>query len=152
MNVCKCLTSAVRWQASLILVAVIAAAGCSGDSYSPPSDEALRAIQNIGKWYQLYRADNGGKPPADEEAFLAFVNSQLTERGREAVDREKLLVSPRDGESYVVLYGKKTVRSQDLNIVAYEKTGAYGTKLVVTEMGQSRVLEDSDLQSLLSGN
>jgi len=131
------------------LVVVLAAAGCGGGKNSPPSNEALLAIENVGKWYQLYRSDNGGKPPADEEAFLAFVNSTLTERGQGTVDREKLLVSPRDGEPYVVLFGKKNTQNQEINIVAYEKVGAYGTKLVVTEMGRSRLVEDSDLQSLL---
>ena len=146
------IVAGIHRPAFLLWVAVVATTGCAGGSNSPPSNEALLAIENVGKWFQLYRADNTGKPPSDEEAFLTFVNRKLSERGQETVDREKLLTSPRDGEPYVVLYGKINSGNQESNLVAYEKTGAYGTKLIVTELGRSRVVEDSDLQTILSGN
>jgi hypothetical protein len=153
LNAYKHLTVvAVRWPAPLILVAVLAMTGCGRGNNDPPSVEALQAIENVAKWYQLYRSDNGGKQPADESAFLAFINSKLTERGQETVDRKELLTSPRDGEPYVIRYGKVSSRDQENNLVAYEKIGANGTKLIVSELARSREVDESELQSLLSRN
>ena len=123
--------------------------GCGTGSDAPPSVESLVAIENVGKWYQVYRAKNAGKPPQDEEAFLAFVNAELTGRGQAAVDAKKLLTSPRDGEPYIVLYGKIVSNDPERNLVAYEQTGSNGTKLIVTELARSRVVDESELQSLL---
>lgn len=145
-------TRAVRRPASWILVAALATAGCGGVSHSPPSGEAMLAIEDVAKWYQLYRAGNAGKQPADEDAFLAFINSKLTERGQEAGDRKELLTSPRDGEPYVVRYGKVSSRDQEGDLVAYERNGVNGTKLIVTELARSREVDESELQSLLSDN
>lgn len=143
---------AVRRPASLILVTVLALTGCGRGSNDPPSVEALMAIENVAKWYQLYRADHGGKQPADEGAFLVFINSKLAERGQETTDREELLTSPRDGEPYVIRYGEVSSRDQERNLVAYEKIGANGMKLIVSELARSREVDESELQSLLSGN
>ncbi len=145
-------TAPVFRPVSLILVTVLALAGCGKGGNDPPSVESLMAIENVGKWYQLYRADHGGKQPADESAFLAYVNRKLAERGAEAVDSGELLTSPRDGEPYVVRYGEVSSRNQASNFVAYEKTGANGTRLIVSELAISREVDDAELQSLLSGN
>lgn len=135
-----------------MLFALLMTTGCGEGSYEPPSTESMIAIENVGKWFQLFRSANGGKQPADEEEFLAFVNGKLTERGQNVVSRQELLTSPRDNESYVVLYGKPNSRSQELNLVVYEKTGANGTRLIATELGRSREVDESELQSLLSGS
>ncbi len=135
---------------SLVLVAIMLLTGCGEGSNDPPSVESLMAIENVGKWYQLYRADHGGKQPADEGAFLEYVNRKLAERGAEPVDSGELLTSPRDGEPYVVRYGKVSSRDQSRNLVAYEKTGANGTRLIVSELARSREVDDTELQSLLT--
>ena len=154
--------TATAWRAQLTLIAgmlvtgmlvtVLATAGCGGGSYDPPSNESLLAIENVAKWYQLYRADHRGKQPADEAAFLTFINSKLAERGQAAVDRTGVLTSPRDGEPYVIRYGEASSNDLERNLVAYEKNGAHGTQLIVTELGVSREVDEGELQSLLSGN
>ena len=115
----------------MLLIALLVTAGCGRSSNDPPSVESLMAIENVAKWYQLYRASNAGKPPADEDAFVAFVNSELSKRGQAAVDSKELLTSPRDGAPYVVVYGKVSSNDLEQNLVAYEQTGANGTKLIV---------------------
>jgi len=135
----------------LPICAVVATSGCGASSYTPPSPEALISIENVGKWYQLYRSANRGKPPADEAEFLAFVNGTLADRGQELVSVDDLLKSPRDGEKYVVKYGDVTSRNQELNVVAYELTGENGTKLLVTELARSAEVDETELQEWLSG-
>jgi hypothetical protein len=133
----------------LMLVAVLVLIGCGRGEDDPPSIESQQAIEKIAKWYQLYRSDNGGKQPSDEDAFLAFINNTLTERGQKTVNRKELLTSPRDGELYIIRYGKVNSRDQVHNMVAYEKIGADGTKLIVSELARSREVDESELQSLL---
>ncbi len=125
--------------------------GCGEGSDSPPSVEALMSIENVGKWYQLFRSDHRGKPPADEESFLAFINAELAERGGQPVTAEALLTSPRDGELYVVEYGKINSNNQELNVVAHERTGVNDTKLLVTELARSSLVDEAELQARLSG-
>ena len=151
MNRYNCPTVTVRRRSILwMLVALLAATGCGMDKNRPPSTEALLSIENVAKWYQLYRAQNAGKPPADEDSFVAFINSTLTERGQEGVDRKELLTAPRDGAPYVVCYGKVNSQQQELNVVVYEQNGANGKKLIATELARSREVDESELQSLLS--
>ena len=64
--------------------------GCGAPE--PPPDGQLQ-IENVAKWYSLYRAENRGKPPADEAAFVKFVNEQLSDRG-ETVDAAALAADP----------------------------------------------------------
>jgi|GEM_PF-2821595 len=151
MSDCKCPTAAAACRLTpWIWVASLALAGCGEGRDGPPSVESQIAIENVAKWYQLYRADNTGKQPADEDAFLSFINSKLVERGQKPVDRKKLLTSPRDGEPYVVRYGKVNSRDQNGNLVAYEQKGVNGTKLIVSELARSRVVDEPELQSLLT--
>ncbi|MGI9456234.1 MAG: hypothetical protein ACR2NU_06700, partial [Aeoliella sp.] len=153
LNVCKYFTAATLGSRSaLILVAVLATAGCIGDSYTPPSTESLLAIENIDKWFQLYRAENRGKPPADEDAFLAFINGTLTARGQAVVNRDEVLTSPRDGAPYAVRYGMAGSPDLERSLVAYEQNGANGTKLIVTELALSREVDDAELESLIAGD
>ena len=124
--------------------------GCGGDGYTPPSTEALLSIENVAKWYQLYRSKNRGDQPSDAAEFLEFINGELSARGAAAVDNS-LLTSPRDGQPYVIRYGEITGSDQETNVVAYEKEGSGGMILMVTELARSREVDEAELQSLLSG-
>lgn len=136
----------------LVLISSLLLSGCGGDGYTPPSIEALLSIENVAKWYQLFRGEHGGKPPADEEAFLAFINSQMAERGQPALTSEELFKSPRDGEPYVIRYAGLTSRPEEQDIVVHERSGENGTKLVATEMGRSMVVDDTEFQSFTPRN
>ncbi len=152
----RCLTIAptlavLRRPLLLAWVIFLAVTGCGQRANAPPSVESRIAIENVAKWYQLYLANNAEKQPADEEAFVAFINAKLAERGQGAVDRKKLLTSPRDGEPYVIRYGKVNTKDQEHNLVAYEKNGINGKKLIVSELARSQEVDESELQSLLLG-
>ena len=108
------------------------------------------AIETVAKWYQQYRANHRGRPPADEEAFTAFIQSKLDERDQ-TLDRDKLLTSPRDGKDFVVNYGKPTSNNPDHNVAVYEQEGYGGKKLVAFEMAWAKEVDEAELQSLLAG-
>ena len=141
----------MRWWLVLQFVIVsVVAPGCGLGGGAPPPEGQL-AIENLAKWYQLYRADNAGKPPADEDTFIAFIESKLKARG-DTVDRDQLLTSPRDGQKYIVQYGKPTSANMERNVAVYEKEGYGGKKLVAFESAWSQEVDDAELQSFLAGH
>jgi hypothetical protein len=111
--------------------------------------EGRLAIENVAKWRQLYCADHSGKPPADEQSFVAFIKKKLSERG-EAFNPDQLLLSPRDGQRFVVLYGKQPEKIGDVSVTVHEKTGYDGKLLVAFENGRSREVDAAELPSLMS--
>ena len=126
------------------------ASGC-GEPGGPPPPEGQLHIENVAKWYSKYRADHRGKPPKDEATFIAFVSGMLKERN-DTVDPDQLLTSPRDGQRYVVTYGKPTSNDMEKNVAVYEKEGYRGNRLVAYESGWSEEVDEATLQSLLAGN
>ena len=116
------------------------------------SNEERAAIENVAKWYQIYKSRNRNRPPKDEAAFLAFIEEELAGRDDNGAI-EEILVSPRDGEKYIVLYGKDAGKSRNMdeNVAVYEQKGAWGTKLVAFEAAWAKEVSDSELESLLAG-
>jgi hypothetical protein len=87
----------------LVLMAVSLQLGC-GKTAPPVVDKT--AIENVASWHQNYVASHGRKLPPDEAAFVGFVEAKMKEGG-EPFDAAAFLVSPRDGQKYVVKYGKE---------------------------------------------
>jgi hypothetical protein len=136
--------------AALALGALVSLTGLSGcgQSAPPPSDGRL-AIENIAKWRQLYCADHGGKPPADEATFVTFIRDKLRERG-DASDIAALLVSPRDGQKFAVRYGNESANLGEGAVTVYEQEGYDGKVLVAFESARSREVDAAELPSLLA--
>lgn len=130
--------------AALLLCAF---AGCLSSDV-PPIDGRLE-IENVAKWRQLYCADNGGKPPADEAAFLAFIQKKLAERG-DTSPADDMLISPRDGKKYVIMYGKDSAKLSEFSVAVHEQEGYGGKVLIALESARSREVDASELPSLLA--
>jgi hypothetical protein len=142
--------TAVRYLlVSFIAVLISAQSGCSMGGGGPPPPGGQLKIESVAKWYQTYKAFNNGKGPPNEQAFLAFIESRLKERG-EAVPSD-LLISPVDGKKYVINYGKPTSPSMDKNVAVYESEGYNGKKWVGFESAYGREVDDNELKALLAG-
>jgi hypothetical protein len=63
---------------------------------------------------------------------------------------QKLLVSPRDGQKWVVLYGKPRPANPERSVAVHEKEGYDGKKLVAFEFGYSQEVDDAELQKFLA--
>ena len=150
LNACRrpSVAGAGCWWLALQFVAMLlfAAPGCG--SVSPPP-EGRTTIENVAKWYQRYRTVNG-KPPPNEEAFLGFIQSELESRG-DTVDLDQMMTSPRDGQKYVIYFGKPTSRNLERSVAVYEEEGYNGKKLIAFELGHSQEVDEAELQSLLAG-
>lgn len=120
--------------------------GCGGPE--PPSDGLLQ-IENVSKWYSLYRAEHKGKPPKDEDAFVGFIKSRLSERG-DTTDPRTILTSPRDEKPYVIQYGEPTSSHAEKNLAVREAEGYDGKKLVAFEAGYAEEMDEAAIQAALS--
>jgi hypothetical protein len=130
-----------------MLVTLPMVMGCGRSS--APVMEGRVAIENVAKWRQLYLADHGGKPPADEQTFLAFIEMKLKERG-EAFNPNELLTSPRDGQRFVVQYGEGSPKLGENRVTVHEQQGYDGKVLVAYESGRSQEVDAAELPSLIA--
>jgi hypothetical protein len=128
----------------LVLMAMSLQLGC-GKTAAPPVDRT--AIEDVASWYQGYVASHGRKVPPDEAAFVAYVEAQMKERGQ-PFDPAKFLVSPRDGQKYVIPYGKELVTLGADNVVVHEKEGYDGKVLVGYQTGRSAEIDAAELPAL----
>src|SRR5258708_3848894 len=108
-------------------LALLLIAGCS----SRPRVTTAASAENIRKLRAAYLAavTELKRPPTSEDELRPF----LAKEG----DPATLLRSPNDGEPFVVLYGADPRTGKDLKplIIAYEKVGSNGRRLVFTAMG-----------------
>jgi hypothetical protein len=128
----------------LVLMAVSLQLGC-GKTAPPVVDKT--AIENVASWHQNYVASHGRKLPPDEAAFVGFVEAKMKEGG-EPFDAAAFLVSPRDGQKYVVKYGKELANLSSDSVVVHEKEGYGGKVLVADQMGFSKEVDAAELPAL----
>ena len=128
-------------------------------------------LRNLTKLLGRFSARNQGRMPKDEQEFKTFVREmpgeQLSALG--VRDVEKIFVSSRDGEPYVIRYGQNSSpmggalpRGKEIVInpklpgggvsqpvVAHEKTGVKGQRYVVFGMGQVELVDEGRFQQLI---
>jgi len=131
------------WACLLLVASVV---GCG--TRQEPTPEGELHIQDLAGWYQKFRRANRGRYPPNEQAFATFIGSSLKQAG-DSRDPQELLTSPRDGQKYVVTYGKATSPAPNTSVVAYEKEGVDGKKLIVFETKESKEVDDTQLKSLV---
>lgn len=129
----------------LLFMALPLVLGCG--KKAAPAD-GRTAIFDITSWHQGYVASHGHKLPPDEAAFVAYVEAQMKERGQ-PFDAAKFLVSPRDGQKYVVKYGKEIANLGSNNVVVHEKEGYNGKVFVGYQIGRFEEVDAAELPTLL---
>jgi hypothetical protein len=129
----------------LLFIALPLLFGC-GEKAAPV--DGRTAMIDITGWHKGYVASHGHKLPPDEAAFVAYVEGQLKERGQ-PFDAAKFLVSPRDGQKYVVKYGKEFANLGSTNVVVHEKDGYDGKVYVGYQIGRVDEVDAAELPTLL---
>jgi hypothetical protein len=71
----------------------------------------------------------------------------MKERGQ-PFDAAAFLVSPRDGQKYVVKYGKELANLGSDSVVVHEKEGYDGKVLVGFQIGRSAEVDAAELPAL----
>jgi hypothetical protein len=124
----------------------LAAAGCGQPEVKPLSEDemvAVRHFQKIGAAYnRAYAAKR--KPPTSANDLKPFLKQEPGEPDP--------LVSPRDGQPVVIVPGiAPDVRpASDLEqmIVAYERQGVNGTRLMVDARGMVHTVTDKEFAEI----
>jgi hypothetical protein len=130
-----------RRSVSLVIAAlgIAAAIGCqSGTEIPPPTDPSM--LRGIIRIYAIATRDLGRPPQNIEElkAIYAQVDS----------DPSKYVRSNRDGEEFVVVWGLVLENSPADMVVAYERKGADGKRMVVTVDGMVREVSADEFAKL----
>jgi len=133
--------------AALVCLSVGCLVGCSKPQ-DLTKDTQESHMKPLAILYGRYIGQHQGRPPRDKAAFKSFIESQ----GKEYLEHlgvknaDDLFISERDGEPYVVHYGKLDLRSQRLGgfVTMYEKKGADGLRFVASELGTIEKLTDEE--------
>jgi hypothetical protein len=139
---------------TLIVLGLIAFSGCgSDDALESPTAAKLKGL---GNFYLELAANKGGKGPANEQEFKKHLRSipdfVLSSHGLDSKNIDAGFVSERDGEPFVVIYGITIsgISGTTAPLVAHEKTGKNGKRLVAFANGKIDLVDEARLQSLQS--
>ena len=127
--------------------------GCGGsDALKSPAAARLKGLATM---YLDYAAAKGSGPP-NEEAFrkhLRTVERMVLEmNGVDPKAIEETFVSPRDNQPFVIIYGVgiSGISGTKAPLIAYEKTGVNGKRLVAFANTKLDHVDDSQLKELQS--
>ena len=125
---------------SAIVCLALGLSGC-GIGTVPSVEPPPPNMGQIVVLYMNYVGEHRGTGPHNEEEFKRFIRAQgADEARRSGVDLsqlDKLFISPRDAQPYVINYGlDQGDRSQGLQIIAHEAQGSDGKRVVAFMNGQ----------------
>lgn len=111
-----------------VLLLLLDAAGCSRSASNVDIGD-IEGLRKVAAAYSRAAARTGHPPakPADLKPFLP-----------EGEDVERLLISPRDGQPYVILWGVDSRPGKGGPtplVIGYEKKGKNGIRFVFLDMG-----------------
>lgn len=129
----------------LLLVFATSLLGCSGVSEDADLAKQRMGLGGLARVYGQYMSQHRGRPPRSEKELRKFIESQGAEYlvGLEVETIDELFTSPRDGEPYVVIYGKR----QD--VVAYEAVGADGKRFYAHNLGGAELVDEAKFQEMV---
>jgi hypothetical protein len=118
--------------------------GCTGKTEQPAE---VKNLQMLATLYGRYISTHRGQPPPDEAALKKFIPTlsadELRAMGVDTNNLDTLFTSPRDGQPYVVHY------KQPGAVVAYERDGKEGKRLVAYPSGQVEEVDEARFKQLV---
>jgi len=137
--------------AALLLCAV---SGCYDRGRSNKAEQES-PLKPIAIFYGDFLNQHQGKPPASEAEFKAFLkeakNADRLKESFKITDIDKLLISPRDNQPYVIAYG--TMSSSQgpggAPVVVYEKEGLKGKRFVASALGGVVEVDEAEFRKMI---
>jgi hypothetical protein len=139
--------------AGLALIKLVLLAGCGGNELESPTAIKLKAL---GNFYLDYAISNKNQGPANELVFKKHLKGLpdflLKNAGLDPDAIDKAFVSERDQLPFVIVYGIPigSVSGKSAPLVAYEKNGVNGRRLVGFANAKVDLVNDSRLEELKS--
>jgi hypothetical protein len=137
----------------LFVLLLLSAPGCGPNELESPTAVKLKALSNL---YMDHAVGKNGAGPQDEKTLKQHIRStpahvlQIGGVDPDAID--SLFVSDRDNEPFVIIYGQsiRKIGGDSAPVVAHEKTGKNGKRLVGFANGKVALADDARLQELLN--
>jgi hypothetical protein len=132
------------------MIAILAATGCNESSEL--SSPAARRLHVLATVYLDYAAAKGSGPANRQQLEAHFQNAPaflLSGEDVAANDGNTAFTSPRDGEPFLISYGKQFAFRDNAPIIACERTGKDGTRLAAYANGRIDLIDESAAQELL---
>jgi hypothetical protein len=128
----------------LTLGAIVGLAGCGSGPNVIPLSKAEKSLTNIALAYGEAHA-RLGRGPKDAEELKPFL--------KEFGNPDELLISPNDGEPFVVVWGANprggpTEYKQMFPILAYEHKGTRGKRALTDIRGRPMTIPSEDFSKL----
>ena len=121
----------------------------SGCGRSAKQDAIVRETSHLKPLCIMY-GQFGSRPPESEEQFKEFAAARAKTMFRalkfDSID--ELFVSERDGQPYVIFYGKKPAGVPP-DLVGYEQTGVNGRRLVGYALGSVVEVDEEEFRELI---
>lgn len=120
--------------------------GCSSDG--KPQTDSDKNFQALTILYGKFIPRNRGVGPASEAEFKKFIHSlaasEVEGTGADPANIDKLFVSPRDNQPYVIAYKVRPSPGPDgPPAIIWEQTGVGGKRLVGDALGKVEELDQA---------
>ncbi len=138
----------------LIALSVLFLSVASGCFSRPDNVERENStIKPLAVAYGSYISSHRGVPPANEEGFRQHLQNtwENLKNFHQLTSVDDLLISNRDKQPYVILYGDVTGPKgpAGMPVVAYEKTGVNGKRFVASSLGAIEEVDEKRFQELV---
>lgn len=137
----------------LALVGLFASTGCGSDALSSPTAVRLRALGGLYLEYAINISRNR-QGPAREEEFKKYVQGlpdfKLEDVRLDRDSLDTLWTSERDGQPFVIVCGVSIheLSGDRAPLVAHERTGKNGKRLVAYANGKVEEVDDDRFREL----
>jgi hypothetical protein len=125
---------------SIVPILIAMAVGCSGGGSAIPAPTDSSMLRGIIRIYSTAARDLGRSPKNIDElkAVLAPVSK----------DPSEYLRSTRDGEEFAVVWGLNLATAPPDTVIAYERKGIDGKRMVVTVAGDLREVTPAEFAAI----
>ncbi|MBI3469145.1 MAG: hypothetical protein HY000_39575 [Planctomycetes bacterium] len=142
----------IRRLAAVLLLALLLVSGCGSDEdeINSPTGVRLRGLAAMILDYSV----NAGKGPPSEEVLKKYMRTslpgfQLEMNGIDPKDIDSTFISLRDQQPFVVRWGVGlTVSKENTPVLAFEKEGKDGKRLVAFANGKLDIVDETRFQEL----
>lgn len=136
-----------------IFLCLLVLSGCGANELDSPTAKKLKHLGMLYLEFAVGRYGEGPKNEKEFKKFMAAVSEQsIDAMGLKRSDLESLFTSERDSEPFEIVYDLKInkIGGDEAPMVAYERTGKNGKKLVGFANGKVQLVTDDRLQQLLA--
>lgn len=131
----------------ILILVTSACCGCSKSASKEVRSAEQSNLKPLSILYGRFQASNENRPPANEADFKKYIKATGESTLKQFnTDADKLFVSPRDGQPYVVYYGKSVPPS---GVIAYEREGVGGERIVAYPFGSVGLVDDARFRQLV---